>query len=81
MISSCSVRQCSKMSRWHFGHINLCQEHWEEWCHSTWQALVSNLQQPIMEDWVVGAETGQAANAFVIDQQLLRREYPAWPLG
>ena len=79
MIISCSVRRCSQICRWQFGHIRLCQDHWEQWCHSTWQALVSHLQQPIMEDWVVGAEAGQAANALVTEQYPQHREYLAWP--
>ena len=68
MIISCSVRSCSRIYRWRFGHINLCQGHWEKWCRSTWEALVANLEQPIMEDWVAVVDAGQATDTFAIRQ-------------
>jgi hypothetical protein len=49
----CSVGVCPSLALWHFGEIGLCQRHWEDWCRDTWEALVDNVDQPIMADWLV----------------------------
>lgn len=67
MMKFCSVRPCAKMSQWQFSHISLCQGHWQQWCHSTEQALVYNLEQPIMEDWVAAVGAAEATNGLVIE--------------
>jgi hypothetical protein len=63
MSISCSVAGCSRLSLWHFESMHLCQWHWEEWCRSTWQALLENVQQPIMEDWIVAVGVWEAVSA------------------
>ena len=49
----CSVDVCSNLALWHFGDMGLCQRHWQDWCRSTWEALRENVDQPIMEDWII----------------------------
>ena len=80
MTTFCSVKPCSKMYRWQFGHISLCQSHWEQWCRSTWQALLCSLEQPVMEDWVAVVGAGEATSGLVIEQQAPEQDYQAWHL-
>lgn len=56
----CSVGYCSRMAWWHFGEISLCQRHWRDWCRSTWEALVQNLEQPVMVDWIAAVRVREA---------------------
>jgi hypothetical protein len=43
--------------------MHLCESHWEEWRHATWQAYLDNVKQPIMEDWIRKAGAREAVLA------------------